>query len=338
METWTEASYQTSATSGTTTLFDFIAVAADLHKHNTQSLCFGDEALQELRPAARVAAHGRVYPANVLISICPCVAHVGQVHVELLVGLSEDVDVDEIVVEQRRHAANGAFDYHVAFEELGAIRAVFEQAVEFVDVLHGDLEALVAEQHVLHAALEVLVGTLQEAVELVDMLEQDVGDIGHRLFQVLVQQVDAEDDLRNRLGQGVELALWVVSPMAAICKVPRGLEGLLLSAQQLLTGLDPLLGAHKGDMARFAGGIEHRLLKGRLHRGDGMDGEGGRHDAVIALVLPCVGVALVEAAAASLGRAPQRDHGDIATGGGGGGAGRAPPRANGGRTARGPFC
>jgi hypothetical protein len=65
---------------------------------------------------------------------------------------------------------------------LSAIRAVFEEAVELVYVFHGYLEALVSEQHVLHAALEVFIRPLQEAVEFVDMLEQDVCYVGDGLF------------------------------------------------------------------------------------------------------------------------------------------------------------
>lgn len=55
------------------------------------------------------------------------------------------------------------------------------------------------EQHVLHAAFEVFIRPLQETVELIDMLEQYVGDIGDGLFQMLMQQVDTKDDLRDGL-------------------------------------------------------------------------------------------------------------------------------------------
>lgn len=211
------------------------------------------------------------------------------------------------------HAADGAFDYDVAVKQLGAIRAVFEKAVEFVYVLHGDLETLVAEQHVLHAAFEIVVGTLEEAVELVDMLEQNVGHVGHGFFEMLMQEVDTEDDLGNCFCQCMELCLWVLAPVAAVGKVPRGLESRLVSAQQLLPSLDASLWGYKGHMASLARGIEHRLFKGGLHGGYGVDGEGGRHDAFVALVLPCVGVVVVvfEARATFLGGSPEGNHGDV---------------------------
>ena len=45
-----------------------------------------------------------------------------------------------------------------------------------------------AEVHVFETLLDVLVCALQEAVELVDMLQENVGDIGGRLLEALVQQ------------------------------------------------------------------------------------------------------------------------------------------------------
>lgn len=76
-----------------------------------------------------------------------------------------------------------------------------------------------AEKHVLEAGLEIFVGALQEAVQLVHMLEEDVGHVCYRLLEVLVQQVDSEDDLGGGFGEGMELCLGVVAPMAVVCKV-----------------------------------------------------------------------------------------------------------------------
>lgn len=226
---------------------------------------------------------------------------------------SKGAYVDEVVVEHARHASDGALDDDVAVEQLGAIGAVFEQTVEFVDVLHGDFEALVAEEHVFQTALEILVGALQEAVELVDVLEQDVGHVGDGLFEQLVQQMDAEDDLGDGLDQGVELALWVVPPVAVVCEVVRQLGGALFAAQGLLAALDALFGAGEGHMARLARGIEHRLLEGRLHGGQRVDGERGRHDGLVAPVVPFEGVAAEGVGAVAALRGPSKgDHGDAA--------------------------
>lgn len=98
----------------------------------------------------------------------------------------------------------------------------------------------------------------------------------------------------------MKFALCVAPPVAVVCEVPRGLRGILLSAQHLLSRLNALLGNGEGNVPRFASGVEHRLLKGRLHGGEGVYGEGGRHDAFVSLVLPFVGVAVVEAATAPL--------------------------------------
>lgn len=56
-----------------------------------------------------------------------------------MVGRLKGIDVDEVVVEHLRHAVYGPFDGDVALEELEAIGAVVEEAVEFVYVFHGDL-------------------------------------------------------------------------------------------------------------------------------------------------------------------------------------------------------
>lgn len=181
-----------------------------------------------------------------------------------MVRFAEGVDVDEVVVQHLRHASDCAFDDDVAVEQLRSIGAVFEEAVEFVDVFHGHFQALVAEEHVLETGLEVLVCALQEAVEFVDMLQEDVCDVGDGLFEVLVQQMDAEDDLRDRLVQGVEFALWIVPPVAVVCEVVRGLCCAFFSTQHLLARLDTLLGVGEGHMARLARRIEHRLLEGCL--------------------------------------------------------------------------
>lgn len=201
-----------------------------------------------------------------------------------LIGVAQDGHVGEVVVEQGGHAGRGALDDNVAVEELGAVGAVFEEAVELVDVLHGHLETLAAEEHVLEARLDVVVCALQEAVELVDVVEQDVGDMGNRLLHALVQQVDAKDNLGGRLEQGVEVALGVVSPVARVAGVPGELLCVVVSAQQLLACLDRPGGGGKGHMARLAGCVEHRLFKRGLHRRQRVDGECGREDARVGVV------------------------------------------------------
>ena len=167
-----------------------------------------------------------------------------------------------------------------------------------------------AEVHVLETLLDVLVCALQEAVELVDVLQENVGDIGGRLLEALVQQMDAKDDLRDGLQQGMVVPLGVVAPVAAVGVVVGELLGVGLSAQQLLASLDAPAWRLEGHEARLAGCVEHRLLEGGLHRGQGVDGEGRGHDGLVALVLPFEGVAVVvEAAPPALGGSAKRNHG-----------------------------
>ena len=194
------------------------------------------------------------------------------------------VDVDEVVVEQLRHAIDGPFDGDVALEKLEAIGAVVEKSVELVYVLHGDLQALSSKQHVLQASLNVLVGALQEAVELVDVLEQDVGHVGDRLLQVLVQQVHAEDDLGDGLEQRVELPLGLVSPMAVVCEVPGVLGGVVLAAEHVLALLYGFFGVLEGHEGGAPSGVEHGLLEGALHGAQRVDGEGHGEVVLVAVL------------------------------------------------------
>lgn len=116
----------------------------------------------------------------------PCITDFEQVEIEVSIGFFEGIYVNQIVVQHLRHASNGAFDYYVAVEQLHSIRAVFEKAVELVDVLHGDLQTLVSKKHVLQTTLEILARALEEAVQLVDVLQQDIRNIRDRLLQMLV--------------------------------------------------------------------------------------------------------------------------------------------------------
>lgn len=302
--------YQAAPTGSTTTLLDLIAVTADLHQHCSQSLCFGHQALQELGPASCVSAHGRVDAADILVVVGPFIADIAEIELEFVVGVSVDADVEKIVVQQLRHAIDGAFDGDVSVEQRGAICAVIEQAVEFVDVLHGDSQTLVAEEHVLEALVQVLVCALQEAIELVDMFQEDVGDVGGRLLEALVQQMDAEDNLGDCLEQGMVLALGVVTPMAAVRVVVRGLGGISFPAHELLASLDASASSPEGHEASLARGIEHGLVKRRLHRRQGVDGEGRGHDGRVARLVPCEGItAVFEARPAALGESAKREHG-----------------------------
>lgn len=70
-----QLTYQAPAAGGTATLLYLVAVAAHLNQHNAQSLCFGHQALQEVGPAARVAAHGVVDAADVVVHGGPFVAN-----------------------------------------------------------------------------------------------------------------------------------------------------------------------------------------------------------------------------------------------------------------------
>ena len=250
-------SYQASSTGSTTTLLYLVAVCAHLDQHHSQSLGLYDQTLQELRPAARISTHGRVYPSNILIPICPLLPKMKQVHVEILIHSAEDINVGQVVVEHVRHASDGSFNYYIAVEQLTSIRAIFEEAVELVYMLHGHAQAFVPEQHILQTAVEIFARLLQEAIDFVDVLEQNVGNVGHGLLQALVQQMHAEDDLRNSLDEWMELALGVVSPMAIVGEVVRELGDAVCSTHQLLASLDALLGVGKGHMACLAGGIEH---------------------------------------------------------------------------------
>lgn len=108
--------HQTSSTGRPTALLNLIAVAADLNKYNTKPLCFCDQTLQELRPAACISTHGRINAPNVFIAVCPPIANVEQIHVEVSVRFSKNVDVGEIVVEQLGHASDCALDDDVAIE------------------------------------------------------------------------------------------------------------------------------------------------------------------------------------------------------------------------------
>lgn len=148
---------------------------------------------------------------------------------------------------------------------MGSVCAVFEEAVELVYVFHGDFQALVTEEHILQTGLEIFVGTLQEVVEFVDMLQEDICDVGDRLLEMLVQEMHTKDDLRGRFVQGVEFALGVVAPVTVVCEVVRGFCCPLFPTQHLLARLDALFRVCEGYMARFAGRIEHRFLKGGLH-------------------------------------------------------------------------
>ena len=90
-----------------------------------------------------------------------------------------------------------------------------------------------------------------------------------------MQQVQAKDDLGERLAQGMVAAGGVVAPVAAVGAVPGLLWGIRLAAQQVLARLDAAGGGREGDVGRVGRGIEQRLVKGGLHVGQGMDGEGG---------------------------------------------------------------
>lgn len=110
-----------------------------MHEYNTQFLGFGDQALQELCPPPSISAHGRVDAAHISIHGSPIVTNAQEIGVEVLIGVLECVDVDEVIVEQLRHAIDGPFDGDIAFEKLEAIGAVVEKSVELVHVLHWDL-------------------------------------------------------------------------------------------------------------------------------------------------------------------------------------------------------
>lgn len=113
----TRLTHQTSATGGTTALLDFIAIAADLHKQCPQPFAFCHQALQELRPATRIAAHGRVDARDVIVMVRPLIANIAQVQLQLMVRIPVDADVDQVVVEQLRHAIDGALDGDVPVEQ-----------------------------------------------------------------------------------------------------------------------------------------------------------------------------------------------------------------------------
>ena len=167
-----------------------------------------------------------------------------------------------------------------------------------------------AEEHVLQALLKVFICALQKTIELVDVFQENVSDVGGRLLEALVQQMDAEDDLGDCLQQGVVFALGVVTPMAAVRVIVGELLGIGFSAQQLLASLDASAGSVEGHEACLAGCVEHRLLESGLHGRQGVDGEGRSHDGLVALVLPFEGITVVfEAAAPALGGSAKRDHG-----------------------------
>lgn len=306
----TRPTHQTSTTGGTTALLNFIAIAADLHKQRPKPFAFCHQALQELRPTTCIATHGRVDARDVVVVVRPLVANIAQIQLQLVIRIPVDADVDQVVVEQLRHAIDGALDGDIPVKQRRTVCAVVEQAVELVHVLHGHSKALVAEVHVFETLLDVLVCALQKAVELVDMLQEDVGDIGGRLLEALVQQMDAKDDLSDGLQQGMVVPLRMVTPVAAVGVVVGELLGIGLSTQQLLASLDAPTWRLEGHEARLAGCVEHRLLEGGLHRGQGVDGEGRGHDGLVALVLPFEGVAVVvEAAPPALGGSAKRNHG-----------------------------
>lgn len=126
----------------------------------------------------------------------------------------------------------------------------------------------------------------------------------------------AEHNLRDCFDQGVELSVWVIPPVAVVCEIPGELRCSLFSAQHLLSGLDALLGANKRHMACLARGIKHGLLERRLHAGHWVYWEGGRHDVLVALVVPFEGVAVAvavvvvfQAASSSLGWLSKGNHG-----------------------------
>jgi hypothetical protein len=302
--------YQTASTSSTAAFFDFIAVATDLDKHRAESFGFRHQALQELRPATCISTHGRVYAPDIFVMIRPFVADVTKVELEFVVGISIDADIDEVIVEQLRHAIDGSFDGDIPVEKRRSVCAVVEEAVEFVDMFHGYPQTLVPEEHVLQALLEILICALQEAVELIDVFQEDIGDIGRRLLKALVQQMDTEDDLSDGLQQGVVFALGVMPPMAAVRVIVGELLGIGFPAQQLLASLDTSARRLEGYEACLARRIKHRLLEGGLHRRQGVDGEGRGHDGRVARLLPLEGItAMFEASPPALGGSAKRDHG-----------------------------
>lgn len=122
-----------------------------------------------------------------------------QVGIQILIRVLKGVDVDEVVIEHLRHAVDCPFYGDVALEQLKTVGAVVEKSVELVYVLHGNFQTLSPEKHILQASLYILVGALQEAVQFVDVFQQDVCDVGDRLLQVLVEQMHAEDDLGHGL-------------------------------------------------------------------------------------------------------------------------------------------
>lgn len=107
---------------------------------------------------------------------------VTKIEVQFLDCVPKCAHVSEVVVQELRHAANCSLDSNVAVQKLCAIGAVVEKAVELVDILHGHLEALPTEQHVLQILFNVFIRPLQEAIQLIDVLEQDVGNISYGFF------------------------------------------------------------------------------------------------------------------------------------------------------------
>lgn len=293
--------YQTSPAGGPAALLDLVTIAAHLHQNCAQSLCFCDQTLQKLRPAPSVTTHRRVDLADILIVVGPSDTDIKQIEIEPVIRVLEDGHVGEIVVQHLRHASNGAFDGHIAIEQLGAVRTVFQESVKFAYVLHGHPQALVAKEHIFQTALQVLVCSLQKAVQLVYMLQENVRNVSNGLLQVLMQQMHTKDDLGDGLHQRVIFAPWIVSPMAVVCEVPLKLFRIFLPTQHLLALLHALLGVCKWHEARLAGRIEHGFLEGCLHRGQWVYGKSGRHDVLVALVVPFVKFSVVvEATAGSL--------------------------------------
>ena len=64
-------------------------------------------------------------------------ANVTEIELKLVVGVSVGAYVDQVVVEQLRHAVDGSLNGNVSVQQRGTVCAVVQKAVEFVDVFHG---------------------------------------------------------------------------------------------------------------------------------------------------------------------------------------------------------
>lgn len=151
------------------------------------------------------------------------------------------------------------------------------------------------------------------------MLQENVGDVGHGLFEVLVQEMDAKDDLGSCFEERMVFALGLVAPMAVVGEVPGELGSFVLSAEVVLALLDCLFGVLEGHEAGSPRRVEHGLLKGALHGAQRVYGES--HDEVVVLgtVLPVesvsvgvvAGIEVTQASAAVLGQlGPEGHHGE----------------------------